>query len=419
MKTSVGRITKDLIELSKITETPGKGVTRSAYSKEDKQARDYLIKEMRKLNLKVSIDGVGTVFARKDGTNNELPAIIFGSHYDTVVNGGAFDGAAGTVAALECMRTLVENNYSNKCPLVLIAMNAEEGETFGPSTGVTNSRAMVGTLTMDELNTVKNRFGQTKLEAMKDYGLSADLNGSVINRNSISNFIEMHIEQGPMLEKENTDIGLIEFLPGIGRFKVRFFGETADSTAPMLDRKDALVAASKFITEFDSEIKKYGKDVTGMVGRLDIVPNSNQFVPEYVEGKIEIRTFNTAITKTLDFKQMISVLLGNIEKETGIHTEMIEIKRIGYSNPTAPSMMNKENVEIMGKICEDLGYSHMIINNGTGHDSMIMADYTDTNMIYVPSKNGVSHCPQEWTDYAAIKKGADVMLGLIQYLNKR
>lgn len=420
MLTKIERIQKDLETLATFTSTPGKGVTRSSYSKEDTMAKEYLLSEMKKLNLQIYEDGVGTIFGRKEGTLKDAPVVMLGSHYDSVVNGGAFDGAAGTVAALEVMRVLTEEGFVNDYPLELIVMNAEEGATFGPSTGVTNSRAMVGTLTMDELKTVKNRFGQTKWEAMAEYGLSPDLESCIRKPGSIKNFVEMHVEQGPVLDREGVEIGLIEYLAGIGRYTLRFFGKTADSTAPMDTRKDALVAAASFIQEFDARIKALGDDVTGMVGKLDITPNSNQFVPEYVEGKVEIRTFKKEITQTTDFKKLIQEILDRVSAEYGIRCELQEIRRINYPNPTGPSVMNPENVEKMKAICEDLGYSYLVINNGTGHDSMIMTDFCDTNMLYVPSRNGgVSHCPEEWSEYEDIKKGADVLLHLITNLSAK
>lgn len=420
MLTNTNRIQKDLETLAAYTSTPGRGVTRSSYSKEDTMAKEYLISEMKKLHLDIYEDGVGTIFGRREGTLTDAPVVMFGSHYDSVVNGGAFDGAAGTVAALEVMRILTEENFQNDYPLELILMNAEEGATFGPCTGVTNSRAMVGTLTMDELKTVKNRFGQTKLEAMAEYGLIPNLESCIRKPGSIKNFVEMHVEQGPVLDREQVEIGLIQYLAGIGRYTIRFYGKTADSTAPMDTRKDALVGAAAFIKEFDEQIKALGPDVTGMVGKLDITPNSNQFVPEYVEGKIEIRTFKKEITEATDFKKLIQNLLETVSQKYGIQCELEEIRRINYPNPTGPSVMNTENVEKMKSICENLGYSYLVINNGTGHDSMIMTDFCDTNMIYVPSRNGgVSHCPEEWTDYESIKKGADVLLYLIKNLSQK
>lgn len=420
METRKDRIQKDIETLATFTSTPGHGVTRSSYSKEDTMAKEYLLNECNKLGLEITIDGFGTIFAKREGTLKDAPSVMLGSHYDSVVNAGAFDGVAGTVSALEVMRVLTENNFVNDYPLELILMNAEEGATFGPSTGVSNSRAMVGTMTEYELDNVRNRFGQTKREAMAEYGLIPDLEKAKREPGSIKNFLELHVEQGPVLDRENVEIGLIKYLAGIGRYTIRFHGLTADSTAPMNTRKDALVAASDFIVHFDEAIKALGDEVTGMVGKLDVTPNSNQFVPELVEGKIEIRTFSKEICNKVNFKEMILNLLDAVASKYGIKTELEEITRINYPNPTAPSIMNADNVKKMEKICDDLGYSHIIINNGTGHDSMIMTDFCDVNMIYVPSRNnGVSHCPEEWTDYEDVKKGADVLLHLTMELAKK
>lgn len=418
METKIERIKKDIEKLKTFTATPGNGVTRSSYSKEDKMAKEYLMSEMKEIGLNIYEDGFSTLFGRREGQKKDAPVVMVGSHYDSVVNGGAFDGVAGTIAALEIMRVLKEESVMNDYPIELIVMNAEEGETFGPSTGVSNSRAMIGTMSEYELETVKNRFGQTKLEAMHAYGIIPDLKSAKRKPGSIKNFLELHIEQGPVLDREKIELGLVEYLPGIGRYTIRFFGEAADSTALMNKRKDALVVASSFISKFDSKIKELGPSVTGMVGKLDIKPNSNQFIPEYVEGKIEIRTFEKEIVDNIDFMELITTLLDEVGNKYGIKTELEEMNRINYPNPTPPSVMDKENVEEMKKICETLGYSYQIINNGTGHDSMIMTDFTSTNMIYVPSKKGLSHCPEEWTDYEYIKKGADVLLQLILKLSK-
>lgn len=415
METRLDRITNDIDTLSTFNETPGtgEGVTRSAFSKEDRMARNYLINEMKKIGLKVYSDGFSTLFGRLEGTRPDAPVIMIGSHYDSVFHGGKFDGDSGCVTALETMRQLVENHVENEYPIELILMNAEEGETFGPSTGVSNSRAMVGTLTMRELETVKNRHGQTKLEALRAYGVTPDLEKAKRAPGSIRNFIELHIEQGPVLENEGKNIGLIDFIPGIGRWKARFYGQTADSTAPMDQRKDALVAASDFILQLRQLMTKLSPGMVGTVGQLNIRPNSNQFVPDFVEAIIEVRTFDTEATNRTNVEAEIQELLNKNEAKFHIRTELEARARINYANPTAPSVMNHENVKKMAALCDQFGYSHMIINNGTGHDSMMMTDFCPTNMIYVPSKDGITHDPREWTDYIYLKQGADILLNLV------
>lgn len=420
MKVDVKRIQNDIETLATFNETPGCGVTRSSYTKEDKMAKEYLISEMEKIGLTVYEDGMSTLFGRREGKLKDAPCVMLGSHYDTVYHAGAFDGVAGSVSALEVMRVLHENNFENDYPLELILMNAEEGFTFGPSTGVTNSRAMMGTLTYHELETRKNRFGQTKLEALRAYGVEPDLEKAKRDPKTIKNFLELHVEQGPVLDRENIEVGLIKYLAGIGRYTIKFHGKTADSTELMSKRKDALVGAAYFIEKFNAVMRTFGDDATGMVGQLNIVPNSNQFVPEYVEGKIEIRTFTKEVVDNNDFNKIITNLLNEVTERYGIQTELEEIRRVNYPNPTGPSIMNYENVEKMEKICDELGYSHKQMNQGTGHDSMIMADFVDTNMIYVPSRNGgVSHCPEEWTEYTDIEKGANVLLELVKDLSTK
>lgn len=418
MKANLERVRKDIETLATFTSTPGNGVTRSSYSHEDKLAKEYLKNEMEKIGLKVWDDGFSTMFGRREGKNPDAPVVMIGSHYDSVVNGGAFDGVAGTIAALEILRVFHENNIENEYPIEMIAMNAEEGETFGPGTGVSNSRAMVGTLTEKELDTVKNRHGLTKREAMKEYGLVPNLKSAKREVGSIKNFIELHIEQGPVLDNNNLDIGLVEYLPGIGRYKVKFHGKLADSTAPMDTRKDALLAASKFTLAVNRIVKSLGSGVAGMVGEMEISPNSHQFVPEYVQAKVEIRTFDAETLKKADLKNLLLAEIKSIQEETNVEIELIEMARIGYSNPTPPSVMVKENVEVMGDICKELGYKYTIINNGTGHDAMIMTDFAPTNFIYVPSKDGISHHPNEWTDYEDIEKGINVMMQLVHKLCK-
>ena len=406
MQTHLERIKKDLEVLATYTSTPGFGVTRSSYSKEYKQAREYLIREMEKLNLKIYEDGISTLFGRKEGTMTDAPVVMIGSHYDSVVNGGAFDGPVGCIAALEVLRVLEENHFINDYPIELILMNAEEGATFGQGSGVTNSRGMLGTLTMEELTMKRNRFGQTKLEAMKEYGLVPNLESAKRKPGSIKNFIEVHVEQGPILENENKDIGLVGFVPGIGRYKLCLFKEENNDTKTAIDYFNAL---------FDEMLKSLKNKITGIIIPLS-TDNDN-----CIEYKVEIRTLNKEIIEQIDFKNKINDMVNIVIQKTGLHIELEEMARINYPNPTPPSIMNKENVEKMERICNKLGYSYMILNDGSGHDAMMMTEFTDTNMLYVPSVGGLTHCPEEWTDYEDIKKGADVLLHLVMDIavNKR
>lgn len=235
---------------------------------------------------------------------------------------------------------------------------------------------------------------------------------------TIKTFIELHIEQGPHLEREKTDIGLVEYLPGIGRYIVKFNGKLDDSTAPMHERQDAYLAASKFTVEVNKIINSLGDGITGTVGEINISPNSHQFVPDFAELSVEVRTMDTKLTNEIDLSKDFLKAIQNIEAETNVNIEIKERSRIAYSNPTPPSVMDVDNINVMEEVCQQLGYSYRKLNKGTGHDAMIMTDFVPTNMIYVPSKNGATHNPDEWTEYEELQKGIDLMLFTVERIAK-
>ncbi|WP_040213184.1 Zn-dependent hydrolase [Clostridium polynesiense] len=418
MKINLDRVIKDIETLATFTATPGNGVTRLSYTKEDRAAREYLISEMKKIGLKVWEDGFSNLFGRREGKNPEAPVILIGSHYDSVTNGGAFDGVAGVVAALEVLRVFEENNIENYYPIEIIAMNAEEGHRFGVGTGVANSRALIGRFVEEELDLAKDKNGISKRQAMIEYGFTPDLESAKRPEGSIKTFIELHVEQGPILDNNKKEIGLVEDFPGIGRYKVKFQGELKATTAPMDIRKDALVAASKFVLAVNKILKEIGGGITGNVGELTISPNSHQFVPEFAEASVEVRVFDDKVLSEVNLYEEFKKEIEAIEEETKVKIELSEVARRGYSNPTPPSHMSAKNNEIAKKICDELGYSCMVLKEGTGHDAMMMSEFIPTNMIFVPSKRGgITHHPDEWTEYEDLKKGIDVLLYSVKELS--
>ena len=241
---------------------------------------------------------------------------------------------------------------------------------------------------------------------MKEYGLVPNLESAKRKPGSIKNFIEVHVGQGAILENENKDIGLVGFVPGIGRYTLCLFKD---------EKNDTNTAIYYFNALFDEMLNSLKNKITGIIIPLSI-DNDN-----CIEYKVEIRTLNKEIIEQIDFKNKINDMVNIVIQKTGLHIELEEMARINYPNPTPPSIMNKENVEKMERICNKLGYSYMILNDGSGHDAMMMTEFTDTNMLYVPSVGGLTHCPEEWTDYEDIKKGADVLLHLVMDIavNKR
>lgn len=404
MEINLDRVKKDIETLARFNASPGNGVTRLAFSKEDKLARAYIKEEMKKIDLEVWEDGYSNIFGRREGKNPDLAVIMIGSHFDTVKNGGLFDGAAGLIAALEILRVFKENNIENDYPIELVAMNDEEGVRFG--TGISNSRAMAGLISEEDLDKSKDENGISLREAMIEFGIRPDLENAKRKRESLKAFIELHIEQGPILEDKNKDLGLVEAIAGLDRYKVKITGKAGHAgTTPMDSRKDALIVASKIILAIEEIAKEIGAGTVATVGELKISPNAANVIPGYVELTVDARSIDQENINKL-YKNLLDEV-DPIGKSSGLEIEVTKELRI------SPVAMSEELIDIMEEISKELGHSYMRMNSGAGHDAMIMAGLTSAGLIFVPSKDGLSHHPDEWTDYDDLKKGIELMLGLV------
>lgn len=401
---NLNRVIKDIETLASFNATPENGVTRLSFTKEDKMAREYIREQMKSAGLKVWEDGYSNLFGRREGKDPDAPVIMIGSHFDSVINGGAFDGAAGLVAALEVLRVFEEKNIETYYPIEVVAMNDEEGVRFG--TGVSNSRAMVGLMDEEELDRVMDRDGVSLRKAMENFGITPDLKNAKRPEGSIKAFIELHIEQGPILEDNNKDIGLVETIVGLDRYDVKIKGKSGHAgTTPMNNRQDALVVASKLILSVNRIAREVGDGTVGTVGEIQVSPNASNVIPGHVEFSVDVRS-----TKEENIKRVYDEFLkeiDNIKEEEDID---IEITKSLY---VPPVNMSEEIIDTMEKISNRLGYKYMRMNSGAGHDAMNMAKIAETSMIFVPSKNGLSHHPDEWTDYEDLKKGIEVMLNTV------
>lgn len=405
MKTNLDRIKTDIQELSKFNATPGQGLTRFSLTEEDRSAREYIRNELLKLGLDVYEDSAGSIFGRKKGISDDLPVIMIGSHFDSVKNGGNFDGPAGVVMALEIMRVLEENNIKTKYPIEFVGMIEEEGGRFG--SGVFGSRAMTGAVSMEELNSNKDNAGISMANALKEFGFNPeDIQKAKRNPADIKAFIELHIEQGPILEKEKIDIGIVDFIVGINEFKVVVKGRPDHAgTTPMNMRADALITAAKIIYEIPSYAKEAGEGTVATVGLLNVKPGASNIVPGEVIFTVDIRSKNSNCIDDVRSK-IIEAL--NIESQTSdIKIEIIEMLDV------KPVKMSEEIMKSLDKNVKSNGFSSIEMLSGAGHDAMIMAGITDVGLVFVPSKDGRSHCPEEWTDYEDLQKGIEVIYDTI------
>lgn len=401
MKINKERVKRDIENLSSFNSTPGRGVTRLAFSKEDSQAREYIKTQMTKAGLEVYEDGYGSIFGRLEGKDKDLPLIMIGSHYDTVINGGPFDGVVGLVGGIEVARVLQENKQKLNCTLEIGAFNDEEGIRFGK--GISNSRVLTGDIEEVELDTRVDYNGKTLREAMVEFGISPDLKASKREPGSIKSFLELHIEQGPILARKKKQIGLVETIVGYDIMEIKFWGKSGHAGTTSMDlRNDALVVASRFILAANDIVRGVGQGAVGTVGKIEVRPNASNVIPEYVRLSLDLRADKQTTLNKINY--LIEEELVSIGSDKGIEVEMKSILSI------PPVTMSKENLQILKDKAEELGLSYEIMNSGAAHDSMVMSRIAPSSLIFVPSVNGLSHHPEEWTEYSDIVKGIELLL---------
>lgn len=400
MYTNVKRIQQDIEELSRYTSTPGAGTTRLSFSREDRGARDYIKSQMADAGLRVYEDAAGTVVGRLEGGLENAPVVMIGSHFDSVRNGGNFDGQAGVVAALEIARVFKENSFKPKHPVEFIAMIEEEGSRFGG--GLLASRAMAGQVERNELDGFKDADGISIAQAMRDFGFDPDrIEEAIRPKGQIHAFLELHIEQGPVLEVQNKEIGIVEYIVGLKEIEVSIKGRPDHAgTTPMDMRSDALEAAAILISGLGDFAREVGGGSVATVGKLKVLPGVTNVVPGEVVFSVDVRS------KNADDISRISCWINEELKRIS------EIKNVKTGAKDAldaqPVKLSDQVVKVIESKCKELNYTNIRMLSGAGHDSMVMADLTDVGMIFVPSKNGRSHCPEEWTDYEQLQKGIEV-----------
>lgn len=408
MQTNKKRIQNDIEKLSKFTATPGNGATRLSFTNEDRGAREYIKSEMAKAGLKVYEDAAATIVGRIEGELKNGPVVMIGSHFDTVLSGGNFDGQAGVVAALEIARVFHENNINPKYPVEFIAMIEEEGTRFGG--GLFASRAMAGRVSNKELYESKDESGIIMADAMKEFGFDpSKINEAIRPKGSLKAFLELHIEQGPILEAEERQVGVVEYIVGLNAIEIKINGRADHAgTTPMNMRSDAMEAAAMIISRVGDYAREVGEGSVATVGRLSLLPGSVNVVPREVTFTVDIRAKNSN-----NIKAILKWIHNELDKVS-------ENKNVTYEVQTLldvePVKLSENITGIIENNCNKLGFSNMRILSGAGHDAMVMADLTPTGMIFVPSKNGRSHSPAEWTDYDLLQKGIEVAFETIKVL---
>ena len=403
----IERIEKQINDLSEFTSTPGKGTTRLTYSKEDLLTRNYIKNKMMEYGLTVQEDGFGNIFGKLEGTLKDAPSVLVGSHFDSVPNGGAYDGPAGVIVALEVAALFAENQLTPKYPLEIVALIEEEGARFGG--GLMGSRGIVGTLSEESFKNLRDKEGITTIEAMSKIGLDFSL-PKRRNPNSIKAFLELHIEQGPILEEKNIPIGVVEAIVGLTQFEVTIEGKAGHAgTTPMDRRTDALVAAAQIISQLPSFAIEEGEGTVITTGRLHVLPNGANVIPNKVVFSVDIRS-----SKEEHINNVIKRMKELIESyhEQGIHTTAEQLLYM------PPKVLSNEIKALFKDKSSDLEIPYCSINSGAGHDAMVFSDVTDVGMLFVPSKAGLSHCPEEWSDARHLANGVQIFYEVAKCLTE-
>jgi N-carbamoyl-L-amino-acid hydrolase len=398
------RIIQHIEKLAEFGKNPQGGVSRVAYSEADRQGREYVIGLLRDAKLETSIDAAGNIIGRRTGSAS-LPPLLFGSHIDSVPEGGNYDGVVGSLGAIEVAQTLAENNVTTRHPLELVIFQNEEG-------GLIGSRAMDGELTEKELDLV-SRSGKTIREGITFIGGDpSKLIGVRRKRGDIAAYLELHIEQGGILEAEKINIGVVEGIVGINWWDVTIEGFANHAgTTPMNKRQDALLAGAKFIEAVNRVVNSVPGRQVGTVGRIQALPGAPNVIPGKVVLSLELRDLDAA---------KIEMLFGKIRAEAQkIATESATKFDFKEINVNIPAPTDPRIRQLISESAKELGLSTKSMPSGAGHDAQDMARLAPVGMIFVPSVAGISHSPREFSKPEDIANGANVLLSTLLKLDTR
>jgi N-carbamoyl-L-amino-acid hydrolase len=401
LRINLPRLRKDLEELGEIGRTPDGGVWRSSFSEADMAARRWYLKRIEAAGLQHWTDAAGNIYARAgDGS----PAVMAGSHLDSVPNGGRFDGALGVMAAFECLRSLNEQGVRTKLPIEAVAFTDEEGR-FG---GFVGSFAVIGNLPYEEVQRRRDLRGMPLAEAMRQAGLDpTKISEARREPKDIKAYLELHIEQGPILESLNVPIGVVQGIVAGSRTWITFRGRADHAgTTPMAMRKDALLGAAEFSLRARDLVLSEGSGTTvGTVGVLELKPGASNIVPESAFLTLDLRDISWDVLQRL-LDRVHSLAQESAEK-WGLE---VSVERMRISEP---AQMSPHIQSIIDEVARELGHKTHWMNSGAGHDAQVLAKISQAGMIFVPSREGRSHSPAEFTDWDQIENGANVLLNTL------
>ncbi|MBP3952444.1 Zn-dependent hydrolase [Bacillus suaedae] len=397
-----------LAEIGSSSPIDQEGITRLSLTKSDLQARGALVDLMEEVGLDVRIDTVGNIIGRWEGTDSTAPAVLTGSHIDTVQQGGIFDGALGVLGAIEAIRTLMEAGVQLKHSIEVVSFLDEEGTRFG--TGYIGSKAMAGELKENVFDLIDDdgiTYREAFLQANLDPALYKD---ATRNKGEIKAYIEMHIEQGKVLEEQGLSVGIVTDIQGPLWLDITITGSADHAGAtPMNMRKDASLTMAEIILNIETIAKKY--DGVGTVGKMTIEPGGVNIIPGKASFSVDLRHVDK-----VKRAEMVDAVYESVERACQKRNAqyLIDIKK-----DVDPTSCSEEIIQVLEGACQDLTIPTMKLQCGAGHDSLIMSKMTKMGMIFIRSKDGISHNPKEWSSKEDCATGTQVLLNtLVQLASK-
>ncbi|CAN5852510.1 Zn-dependent hydrolase [soil metagenome] len=394
-----GRLWRRLSELAEIGKQESGGVTRLSFTEEERAAKDLVASYMEEAGLAVREDAVGNLFGRREGREPDAPAVLVGSHVDSVYDGGNFDGPLGVLAGIEVTQTMQEGGIETDHPVEVVAFTDEEGARF--SFGMIGSRALAGSFSPEELRH-EDANGISIADAMRDYGLDPErIEEAARPLNSLAAYVELHIEQGRVLENEGLSAGVVTGIAAPVWRRLVFTGETGHAgTTPMAMRRDALAAVAEVMAVIEDEASSTGTSV-GTVGQLGVEPGGINIIPGRVEISVDLRDIDEGTRDLVEDRILTRA------------REICEKRGVGFETEVLQRMVPVSCSEtVRGAVraaCEVFGLRPYDLASGAAHDGMQLVGLCPMGMIFIRSRDGISHNPDEWSTEEDCTTGANVL----------
>jgi len=402
------RLSQELETLASFSDSPSPSVTRIVFSESDRRAREYVKGLCREAGLAIHEDAVGNTFARWNGERPEEAAIATGSHIDAIPNAGRYDGTVGVLSGLEAIRALKGCGFSPKRPIELLVFTSEEPTRFG--IGCLGSRLLSGNRDPSVDEKLKDKGGLTLCEARKAAGFSSDLRQVLLPRGYYIHFLELHIEQGPLLEQEQLDIGVVTAIAAPASLRITVEGQGGHAGGVLMPgRRDALCAAAEIILAVESSAKSTGShDTVGTVGVCDVFPAAVNSIPSRVRLEVDLRDIDEQRRETV-----FRLIRQQCDEISGLRSVGVQIEVV---NADAPGECAPEIVDAIESACRTNQLRSRRMVSRAYHDSLFMSRIAPTGMIFIPCRDGVSHRPDEYASSDAISNGTRVLAHVLAEL---